>query len=49
MTKVTALDQAVREGFSEEATVEQRQKDKGSDKKSQLCKSPIKEYSRQRE
>lgn len=35
---LTALDQVVREGFSAEVTVEQRQRDEECDK-SQLCKS----------
>lgn len=46
---MTALDQVVTEGFSEEVTVEQRQRDKGWEGKSPLCKSPTEEHSRQKE
>lgn len=46
---VTALDQAVREGFFEQLTTEQRQRDEGRDDKSQLCKYMSEECSNQRE
>ena len=46
---VTALDQAVREGFFEQLTAEQRQRDEGCDEKSQLCKYMREECSNRKE
>lgn len=41
----TSLEQMVMEGFSEEVTVQQRQRNEGCNGKSQLCKSPTEEHS----